>query len=245
MSDIATETIRTPRPVAEAADAAAEPGPPDRRRTVVAVAALAVAGLAGAGVLLLGGGSDELDEATTVSAGPVGSVAAAPDVPVPTPPVVAEDARPSRDPFQVLYAPPAPAGAGTTGTGTTGIGTTGAGPTGTGGAPAPGSPGAPASVPTTTVPGAAPPAPVGAAPAPASRRLLLKTVSGSAASRTAVFALDDEQLTVGVGDAFGAAGDLLLLSLQQGPADGQWTAVVQVGQGEPFDVVTGSPVTFD
>ena len=45
-----------------------------------------------------------------------------------------------------------------------------------------------------------------------------------------------------MGESFGPSGSLLLLSLQEGPDEGQWTAVLQLGQGDPFDVVTGAPV---
>ena len=59
------------------------------------------------------------------------------------------------------------------------------------------------------------------------------------ADQTAVLTVDGASQTVRVGDDFGPDGSLLLLSLQQGPDDGQWTAVVQRGSGDPFDVVTG------
>lgn len=64
------------------------------------------------------------------------------------------------------------------------------------------------------------------------------------AQQTAVLAVDGAAQTVRVGDDFGPGGALLLLSLQEGPDDGQWTAVVQRGSGDPFDVVTGQPATL-
>jgi len=71
--------------------------------------------------------------------------------------------------------------------------------------------------------------------------LELTRVEGASDRLVAVLAVDGQPVRAGVGDSFGPGGQLLLLSLQQGPANGQWTAVVQVGQGEPFDVVTGTP----
>jgi hypothetical protein len=69
--------------------------------------------------------------------------------------------------------------------------------------------------------------------------MALLSVDGGQAARTAVFTIDGAQQRVAVGESFGPSDSVLLLSLQQGPDAGQWTAVVQLGQGEPFDVVTG------
>ena len=74
------------------------------------------------------------------------------------------------------------------------------------------------------------------------RRLSLTAVDTEGDGFVAVLSLDGTPIRAAVGASFGPGGELLLLSLQQGPADGQWTAVVQRGRGEPFDVVTGSPV---
>ena len=230
------------RPALDGLDDEPELGTSDRRRKALAVGALAVAGLAGAGLLLLGGGSDEVLEAPITPVRPVADGIPAPEVTA-QPPQVVEDARPARDPFQVLYVPPAPPASGTGTTGSTGsTGTTGTTGT-TAGAEGPTTTTVPARGDLVAVPVGAPAAGTGAVAVPATRRLLLEAVRGSGDSRTAVFVVGEEKVSVGVGDAFGAGGDLLLLSLQQGPADGQWTAVVQVRTGEPFDVVTGSPVT--
>lgn len=89
----------------------------------------------------------------------------------------------------------------------------------------------------------APPPAADPTAAPAPRRLSLVRVSGDVDALTAVFDLDGASVPVAPGARFGAASDLLLVSVQQGPADGQWTAVVQIADREPFDVVSGSPVT--
>jgi hypothetical protein len=57
-----------------------------------------------------------------------------------------------------------------------------------------------------------------------------------------VLSLDGKALRAAAGTRFGPGGELLLVSVQQGPEASQWTAVVQRGRGTPFDVVTGTPV---
>ena len=240
-----------PRPADDLLDPEPAPDHGDRRRKAVALGALAVVTLAGAGVLLLtGGGTDELDEAPITPVRPVTGTVAAPDARA-QPPEVVEDARPARDPFQavvVASAPAAPTTPGAAGAPGSSTGSTGAAPGSTGATPQGPPPSDGAAVPVTAP--AAPAAPLapadaaGSAPGTAPRRLALGRVEGSGDQRKAVFVVDDESITVSVGDSFGASGDLLLVSLQQGPADAQWTAVVQIGKGEPFDVVTGSPVTL-
>ena len=74
------------------------------------------------------------------------------------------------------------------------------------------------------------------------RQLSLTRVEAAGEDFVAVLSLDGTPSRVAVGASFGPGGELLLLSLQQGPVDGQWTAVVQRGRAEPFDVVTGTPV---
>ena len=74
--------------------------------------------------------------------------------------------------------------------------------------------------------------------------LALLRTEGTDTARSAVFTVDGAEQVVAVGEAFGADGSLLLLSLQQGPEQGGWTAVVQQGSGDPFDVVTGVPVAL-
>jgi hypothetical protein len=104
-----------------------------------------------------------------------------------------------------------------------------------------------AGVPQVSLPGGAErgqvPTAVPSTGAPTARRVLaLLRIAGPRERLEAVFALDGDGQTVAVGESFGPSGDLLLLSLQEEPRPGEWTAVVQVGQGDPFDVVTGTPV---
>ena len=49
--------------------------------------------------------------------------------------------------------------------------------------------------------------------------------------------------TAKVGETFGPTKEIRLISLQEGPGSGQWTAVLQVGDGGPFDAVTGQAVS--
>lgn len=199
-----------------------------RRRTVVAVGALLSVALCAGGWLLLSGSSDA-DAGLGV---PPGTPVAAAATPTPSPtvpavePVAVQD---GRNPFRALYTAPeaAPADAG-----------------GVDGSTAEAAPAAPAAVGQAgTAPLAAPAAgPSATTPAP-SRSLVLVRVHGTGESRTAVFRLDGAEAQVTVGDSFGGTGQLLLLSLQEGDG-GAWTAVVQVGAGDPFDVVTGQPVTL-
>lgn len=70
---------------------------------------------------------------------------------------------------------------------------------------------------------------------------MLMRVFGEGKDQSAVFSIDGKQQTAKVGSTFGPTAEILLLSLQQGPEDAQWTAVLQVGDSDPFDVVTGEP----
>ncbi|CAA9347926.1 MAG: hypothetical protein AVDCRST_MAG07-2803, partial [uncultured Frankineae bacterium] len=79
-------------------------------------------------------------------------------------------------------------------------------------------------------------------PAPARRLLALTRVEARGGSFAAVLTIDGVPVRVRVGETFGPGGGLRLVSLQQGPAAGQWTAVVRPGSAQPFDVVTGTPV---
>ena len=216
----------------------------DRRRPVLALAALAVVALAVGGVLAVTSGSDP---AETVADGSV----TAPVAPAATP-TSSASASPreravatgeTRNPFAALVltstssdpaaegaapapAPgdaaaadpqgqPAPAGGGTTGGSAPDVGTgRGSG----------------------TESGAAP---------DQVRTLALVRTTGEGDGRVAVFDLDGDEQSAAVGAAFGPDDSLLLLSVQQGPTEGQWTAVVQRGSGDPFDVVTGTPVALD
>lgn len=198
--------------------------------------------LAAGGFLLLGG---EAEEASFVV--PPGARSAAPAKPTP-PPVVALpaafDGDLGRNPFKALYVlPPAATdgqpsvgGAGSDGGTTT--------PSGTGAVPVGDTPpvGPPPAAP---VPVSAPvPGPV-TPPAPTEREyaLVLRSVSGEGAARTASFTVDGAAMTAKVGDTFGPTREIRLISLQEGPAAGQWTAVLQVGDGGPFDAVTGQAVS--
>ena len=223
--------------------------PPSRRRTLLALGGLGVVGLGVAGVLVLTG-----PEEPELGLGlPTGTAAAA-ATPTPSPsaavPATAQ-VRPGRDPFR------APAGAGGS------SGGAGAQPAGeelpepVAAAPAPEDGGAlPGSGPSLDgpaldgspvldsgpMPGTGPVVDRGSGEQPAGvvQTVRLVRVAGD---QTAVLAVDGAVQSVRVGDAFGPGGALLLLSVQQGPDEGQWTAVVQRGSGDPFDVVTGQPAT--
>ena len=216
---------------------------PDRRRALV-VGALALTALGAGGVLLLGGGgADAVDDAPVAAPAAQVAVTPAPSAsPPPSPaPPVRSTGRSARNPFLVLAGAQAaaPAAGGATATAPAAPGAavpdlgapagtgTGSGPgtaPGTGGAPLPGG------VPTVE------PVPAG--------ELALVGVQGADAARSAVFTVGGTRETVAVADSFGPDGSLLLLSLQEGPEPGQWTAVVQRGQADPFDVVTGQPVAL-
>jgi hypothetical protein len=216
--------------------------PADRRRVLVAGAALAAGALALGGLLVLGGGTteDELALGVPPASAVVPNATPSP-VPTPSPSAVAQSSTAlGRNPFQALYVEPVGAAAAAQG---------GAAPAGSAPAEvaAPGTP-APAEVPAqAAMPEAT--APVGTAPgttdprpapaAPTARTVLLTGVHGTGDARRASFSFETSTAVVAVGQDFGPSGELLLLSLQEGPGDGQWTAVVQVGQGEPFDVVSG------
>lgn len=183
--------------------------------------------------------------------------------PAPTPRAVvalpaAFDGDLGRNPFKALYVLPAgatdpqPSGGGATGTG--GGATTPS--LGTGAAPAPDAPtvgqpvvppvAAPVAAPA-PAPVFAPPPPVGAPVAPAAPTereyaLVLRSVRGEGEARRAAFTIDGTAVTAKVGDTFGPTKEIRLISLQEGPSAGQWTAVLQVGDGGPFDAVTGQAV---
>ena len=231
---------------AETADPEVDPG--SRRRTLVAGGALAAVVLAAGAFFLLGGN----DAAEQELAAPSGAPAAAP-APSASPSTlpVASKIELGRNPFKALYvqpaaapatsatsAPSAPPTGGTTGSTGSTTGSTGRTPS----FPVP-------QLPTTSPPpapstgsgtgsgtGSLPPAPV------SQQKLQLVSAKHVGEEHLAIFKIDGVQQTVKVGETFGPTKHLLLVSLQQGPADDQWTAVVQVGDGDPFDVVTGSPV---
>ena len=218
-------------------DAAAEAEPSGRRRTVLLAGGALSAAVLGAGAFFLLGGSDAAETETAVPSR--GSVAAAPapsGSPAALPP--ASQIELGRNPFKALYvqpaaAPPAAPAVTTPTTPSTGPGANG--PT-TGGTIV-----VPPQVPSGggAVPAPAAPAP---APVPAKQELRLVSATHDGETHVGVFTVNGVRSTVKVDETFGPGKHLLLVSLQQGPADDQWTAVVQLGDGDPFDVVTGNPV---
>jgi len=229
---------------------------PDKRRTVVAFGALAVVAIGAGGYLFLGAsGADEPPPAAAPAAAAPAAPADGAVVPVaatlPTP----TDLTIGRNPFKVpgTYIAPvaSPADAGTgagtgtsTGTGGTGTSTgtgtgtgsggtgTGSGGTGTGGTGTGG---------TGTPTPAAPTAPT----APTARteeryKLILLRVFGEGVDQSASFSIDGSEQTAKVGSVFGPHAEILLLELTEAPV-GTWTATLQVGDGDPFDVVVGEP----
>lgn len=234
--------------LSSAAGDEAEPSSGGNRKAVLGLGVVAAAGLA-LGASLLLGGDDELDGGglgvvpAAVAATP--APASASPAPSPTPSLRfpdADEVQDGRNPFQALYTERAPGAAPAEGApaeqpapvgqplpgelpasgGTSGGGTSGGG-TSSGGRPTS--------------------APVEGPAVPAVALALLRT-EGTDTARTAVFTVDGAEQAVAVGEAFGPDGSLLLLSLQQGPDQGGWTAVVQQGSGNPFDVVTGVPVSL-
>ena len=77
------------------------------------------------------------------------------------------------------------------------------------------------------------------APVDKEYKLVLTRVYGTGTDRTGVFTVDGKQELAKIGTKFGPTSEIVLLSFQQGPKPGQWTTVLQVGDGDPFDVVSG------
>ena len=227
----------------------------DSRRNVIVLGALAAVLVGGGAYFLLGSGGDVADEVAFTPAVPRVAAAKATPSPQAVKLPVATKVAIGRNPFKALYvqpvvaaaapatdpAAPVPTGGGTpivlvtpgdspagptTSTPTTSTPTTS---TPTTGRPTSSSPDRPAST--------APPE-----PAVKEYKLILKRVFGDGSDLSAVFTVDGKQMTAKVGSTFGPTAEIKLLSLQQGPKDEQWTAVLQVGDGDPFDVVTGEPV---
>lgn len=202
-----------------------EPASESRRNIIVLGSVAAVVVAAGAFFLLSGGDEPVVDSAFT----PLSPKAAAPAASAkPALLPVVSKIELGRNPFKALYILPAPVvvqapispvipGSPVTG----------------GGAPivivGPGG------VPTSGGSGTSQPAPV------KEYKLVLTRVTGTAKDRSAVFTIDGNQVTAKVGEIFGPTEQIKFVSLQQGPKNGQWTAVLQVGDGDPFDVVTGVP----
>lgn len=224
------------------ADLAEDVAPPtSRRRAVLAVGGLGVVALAALGMLVLTGPAEGDLELGLPAGNPA---AAAPPSPTAGPaeqPVVTAQVQRGRDPFR------APAGATGTSSGVAPGATApepaepAGGASGPGGAPAqaPGQDSGPPAVGEPVADGGEDGAADGGGDGVASTVTLVRVVG----DQTAVLTVDGTSHTVRVGDGFGPAGSLLLLSLQEGPDDGQWTAVVQRESGDPFDVVSGSPAT--
>ena len=209
--------------------------PNGKRNLVIALGGVAGLILAGGGFFFLSGG-DAAEEFEPVKRAPRAEAAAPAAAPqakkLPAPSRLAL----GRNPFRALYvepapappAPPAPADPGAAGDGVTTpliIST----PVGGGAAPDSAAGG-----------GAGAPAPQ--QPTAKEHKLVLLRVFGEGKDQSASFSIDGKQQTAKVGTTFGPSAEILLLSLQQGPKDDQWTAVLQVGDGDPFDVVTGEPV---
>ncbi len=72
---------------------------------------------------------------------------------------------------------------------------------------------------------------------------MLQRVYGTGKDSTAEFTIDGRKVVAKVGVRFGPTSEIRLISLQQGPKAAQWTSVLQVGDGEPFDAVTGEKVS--
>jgi hypothetical protein len=211
---------------AYAPDSDADQGSGGSRKAVVAAGALAAVVLGAGAFLFLNSGGDELLDLPAVQRAPQAAPAApgpsaAPEVKLPAKSTLTL----GRNPFRALYIQPPPP------------------------APEP-----PVQEPTGVVPGVivvgsgtTPPAGGAAGPAPQQptakeHKLVLLRVFGTGKDQSASFSIDDKQQTAKVGTTFGPTAEILLLSLQEGPKEGQWTAVLQVGDGDPFDVVLGEPV---
>ena len=214
------------------------------RRNLLALgglAALLVAG--GAAFFLLSGGDEPSEDVAFVPPARTAVTAPAVIVPKAVKLPVATNVPLGRNPFKALYVQPAAAPAD-------------AAPTGPAAAPAPA--GGPAIILVTptaptggTSPGSAPvPGPTtgGAAPAPGTppvaveHELVLRRVSGEGDALSAAFTIDGKATSAKVGETFGPTSEIKLLSLQEGPQPGRWTAVLQVGDAAPFDVVIGESV---
>lgn len=220
---------------------AEQPAGTDRRRLVLAGGLAAVLALGG-GYYLLGGSSDSADDAAiaavvhTVSpakgaTAPAGKpVVALAKVPVP----FKDDL--GRDPFRALYVEPVSAPRADPADPTLAVPVPA--PTDAVGTPA--GPQLPLPLP---VPTDAPLVPDAAPPTAEEHALVLRAVTTSGASLLARFTVDGKDVSVAPMGDFGPTGEVRLLALQQGPAGGQWTAVLQVGDGQPFDAVTGEQVS--
>jgi hypothetical protein len=188
----------------------------NRRMLAIVGGATAAAVLAGGGYFLLAGGSAEEDTFPVPKGKAAAAKVAAPQAKTTTATKkgtvtipAVSLARLGRDPFLALYIQPVEAAVTTTPTTTT-----------------------PATDGTTTTP--VTPGTTTAATYP----LRLTRVYGAGKDLTAVFSVDGKTQNAALDSVFGRAQELKLRSLQQG-AKGVWTAVVQVGDGQPFDAALG------
>ena len=147
-----------------------------------------------------------------------------------------------RDPFKALFVVPAAAAA-PVGAAPGAVTVGGVAPAGTTPVPA-------GTTPTSTTPTSTTPTTVGTgtsvgtgatpvAPVDKTYKLVLVRVYGSGKDQTAVYSIDGKQQVAKLGSKFGPTSEIVLLSIQQGPKAGQFTTVLQVGDGDPFDVITG------
>lgn len=235
---------------APSADPAGEQAGSDRRKMLLAGGAVAAAVLGGGGYLLLGGGSGS-DATPALPVVPVLAhhPAAASPRPSASPPAAAPAAfheALGRDPFRALYVQAAPV--------------TSSAPDPTMPSPIPSQAraadpalilagGTPGTTPVPPAPADATGGPAGAPgrasspPSAQEHTLVLRSVTATGDALVARFVIDGSGMSVRVGQVFGPAKEIKLISLQQGPKANQWTAVVQVGDADPFDVVSGEPVS--
>jgi hypothetical protein len=71
-------------------------------------------------------------------------------------------------------------------------------------------------------------------------KLILLRVFGTGPDQSAAFSIHGTEQIAKVGSIFGPTAEILLLELTEAPA-GTWTATLQVGDGDPFDVKMGEP----
>jgi hypothetical protein len=223
-----------------------EAGGADNRRTVVAAGVLAVVAVAAGAFFFLGGGDAEEVPAAAPATSATSAAPAAPEAAVPVAATLptATNLSIGRNPFKVpgLYIPPPPEVPSSAAPAPVATGTAPA-PVGTGTAPAPvGTGTAPAPVVPAPAPVGTAPAPGGtvAPPAPEKHKLVLLRVFGEGADRSAAFSIHGTEQIAKVGSIFGPTAEILLIELTEAPA-GTWTATLQVGDGDPFDVITGEP----
>lgn len=229
----------SPFPFGAVEDAPYEDEPAkDSKRNLIALGALAVVALAGGAFLFLGGG-DDLEEDVAFTPPPRAAAPAAEATPQAVVLPVANADQLGRNPFKALYIQPA---AEATDPGET-------------------TPVAPPVVeppvvqppviinppvyipPPTSNPTPAPTRPpITTPPTAVEHPLVLDDVYGNDGDRSAVFIVDGKQMIAQVGTVFGPTAEIKLILLQEGPGEDQWTATLQVGDGDPFDVITGETV---